>query len=326
MERRNALLFTIDIFLIGPFVKKRYRKYRIPFREFLTTVFVCALPVSIVNAAPPVAFGQWSETDGEVTVNCPAGYVCEKTVSDKGIAQTMMVDDAGNRFFHLVISETDADGTVTSSESFVGKSLVSDTNASTSGIALKQDIEQSGDTAIKTNILVNTGWANDGTSSAVEIKQEVNEVTANATFDEAFAYSANRDANNNTSGSTTDIWQQLRAGQGTQNDLHEFIFKRGAGDKVTAGGSVSLPDGQTLNWQAGNDVQTTFVKQTCVTCTTDVGAVPSPENKGQTFSSQSFVNNSAPELDVYTRSIFGQSEPVWGDDPLGPPAVQLPVR
>ena len=313
-----------------------------------TLVFVYVsffiLSMANVNAAPPVAFGGWSETAGVISATCPANFQCINGVNDQGILQRTLRAATGEEYTQLVVVGVDNEGTVTTDESFIQMNSLA-----LGGISTKQTFATAGPLPFNSQTLLNTGWANDGISPAINIKQSIVSTYLGVDYSSIFAFEQDRDAIDNVTGSYTDISQTLLNSSLLSNtpttgvDVQKFVFRRASGARNPSAGSVTLGrvqggqmgmggmgggmgegmmgggNGGTINWNAGDDVQVVWIGALCEGCGN--GGMGGGGMGGGaldvTFSFQAFDNLVDSQDPIATASIIGSDPFTWSDPPFG---------
>ncbi len=306
-------------------------------------------------AAPPVGFDGWSTNGGSITATCPAGFACIESTNDAGILQRDIRAPDGQKYIQLILSEQAADGSVTTSESFIKL------NAPNGGIAAKQTYTQSGADTWNISSILDTGWANPSGTSAIQFNQSLVTNYLGVGYESTFSYSADQDVNGNKTGSFMDIWQRLTNSTAlttivpTGQDVQTFVHRRASGTRVPSAGSATLPAanngmgmggggmggggmgggnpigtgmigngaGGTITWQAGADVNVTWLGQLCQGCRTQNGQTMGGGggmmfvNGDATFSYQTFDNLVDALPPIATGSIVSTSPFTWPNPPFG---------
>lgn len=245
----------------------------------------------LLHAAPPTTFDGWNENAGAITAACPTGFQCTESVNDQGILQRTLLSPTGEEYIQLIVSSTDQNGTVVTGESFIKAG-----GTTLNGISAKQIISQSGADQFDSQSILNVGWANDGTTPAVELSQNLTTNYQGIDYSHSFAFNADHDAAGNSIGTYTDVRQTLLNTSAidpnitpTGQDVQTFVFRRANGSRVANAGQAVLPAAQggqmgmmggggmgdgmagggaggTLNWNAGDDVQVIWIGQLCEGC------------------------------------------------------------
>ena len=278
-------------------IKTHYHQF-LPFLLSLGAGYMFITPAW---SAAPLGYGEWSETAGEISINCPVGYVCAEQISGKGMFQRLLTATSGDRYYQQIIADSGgSDGTM-KLEAFILSA-----NTPESGLASKQTIEDV-DTfnSFSSTVFINTGWANQGENS-VDIQQSMNStdpVLTSVYYEDAFKYFVKRDENENNLGKYLEIYQgqldsTLLGGAEsvtTGDDRYTFVNRKSVGVFTSISGSISLFDGfrhffngggmrrglhhtspsdGNLDWNAGDELQAIWIGSRCNNCATSGSSEP----------------------------------------------------
>jgi len=186
-------------------------------------------------SAAPTTYGAWENIDGVIKSNCPMGFECETDINDDGLLQRRITDPVGDRFVQQVLNKKDADRGDISVESFV---KMQDEDAETStekGISAQQvievDLSSDGEQFNDMKTYLNLGWANEPGKDAVLLLNESYQEPAHLRYTkgsqtfqlsltEKFRFSARRDANDKTTGTSIDISQTVENHTAAEMSFH----------------------------------------------------------------------------------------------------------
>ncbi len=247
----------------------------------LGTMSVGAAPM----AGPPIPYGQWSVSNGDISAQCTSGVECGAGLSGKGMLQRE-ISGADQKYFQSIITNSNATGTpgtlAFSSESFVRQGwassssvngdLLTERGAADSGIALRQTLFEAGGPAtgggMNLTTEVHTGWADDSSTPTIAIEQQNGSPISSAQYTYDFRFLQNQDANGNVTGVSLDLDQlgenlrtfdPIRARRNTP-DVQYWVRRRrggdlnpgaqggftGGGGGDNGGGRISLPAGANI--------------------------------------------------------------------------------
>ncbi len=228
-------------------------------------------------------FDQWTANNGTISYNCPAGWTCSTIASGNGFLQVSM-QQAGAQDAYIRTIVTDQNATVDPTlvnPSFADETVVLMTvnlggggAANPQGILGKQTINQTtpDGTQFTANTSIATGWGlgAGGFADAISIDQQlVNQGGAGYADDFVSNFFYDADADNNGDGLPDGFNMQLdqvvglkQAGVGSDTDLQVFTLRQIQGTKQAATGTASLPTGQSLNYNPGDNIKATWIGQT----------------------------------------------------------------
>ena len=323
-------------------------------RKWLGLFYLLMFPLEGIYAAPPTTFDNWNENAGAITAACPASFECIDGVNDNGILQRTLRAANGDEYIQLiVVGQENLTGSLVTDESFIQVN-----SGGMNGISSKQTINQTGADQLNSQTILNTGWANTG-GAAVDIRQSLNTSYQGAGYSDSFVHITDQDANGNVTGTYTDISQtmlnsaQINGITPTGRDVQRFVTRRASGSRTASGGSATLPAaaggqmggmmggggamgdgmqgggaGGTVNWNAGDDVQVTWIGLLCEGCGSD-GMMPGGGGGGgggggmgggvfdATFSYQAFDNMSDGSAAIATASVITTDPFTWPNPPFG---------
>lgn len=298
-------------------------------------ISLAVLPAAI-SAAPPTAFNQWSNNaNGQLFAPCPANFSCQVSATGVGMYQQVLTDANGRSYVQLVVQDNDVNGNI-SMETFTQLNNAPSDN----GISARQNVTTSGNEALNSTVILNTGWANDGSGPAIHIDQRFTTTYSGISYNDHFIHQIDRDDKGNDTGFYQQIRQevensnQFSAGTvASGQDRQVFESRRAAGTRNPDSGSANLPapaggmggmmgggagapTGGTVSWRPGEEVQAIWIGQICQGCQTAMmgGMMGGSSN----FVYQSYDNLSDSSAAAATRAL-GTTSPInWLEQPFGP--------
>ena len=216
------------------------------------------LPGTATSATP--GFGAWSANGGTLS-GCPSGFTCTELVGGDGFRQVQVNDNSSSdSFVWTIVTDTGVTGTA-SSLPFSDENFVK-TDGTSTGIADNQRVNDSSNGTFGGSVQILTGFASGG-NDTVHIDQSL---TANPDglsntgdeFSNTFTMDVNLDSAGNQTGRFMSIDQNTALGNAT--DVQIFAIRGAAGTALTTGDSLTL-GGDTVSWNAGDDVLLSWVGQ-----------------------------------------------------------------
>jgi len=289
-------------------------------------------------AAAPFAegFDKWDATAGTIALDydagagvqtCPTGFTCASAVTGEGFYQRQITDVSGNDYFQTIITDktaTGAPGALTfSDESYVRTGNVS-------GLADKTQMleETTNGTLTETfqgSTELGTGWANaalgQGSGNAADVALIYQTIEAedtgagNEDFDARFWL--------RQTGPEGAAGKHMRIS--SKVDIQESTTEPGSQDFVlvelsgavenTAGGSIGLGAGNTIDWDAGDRIKAIWVGQ-------DMAAIVGVQQEFgftayEDFTSTTGIASDFSLLGGSSSAPVGWTTGLWGDSAAG---------
>lgn len=236
-------------------------------------------------------FNQWSANNGAITYNCPAGWTCSTVAEGNGFLQlSMQQAGATDAYIRTIVTDQNAtvDPTLTA-PTFADETVVLMTvnlggggGANPQGIIGQQTINQTtpDGTQFAANTSIATGWGLAAGADTITIDQTL--VNAGGAgyaddFVSNFFYAADADNNGDgqPDGFSMELDQVVGLQQGTvgsPTDVQVFTLRQIAGTKQAATGNATLPTGDSLSYNPGDNIKATWIGQSIdLTSTTGTG-------------------------------------------------------
>ncbi len=253
---------------------------------------LAAMYAGASSAAVPIevkTFDQWTANNGAISYNCPAGWTCGVIAEGNGFLQlSMQQAGATDAYIRTIVTDQNAtvDPTLTA-PSFADETVVLMTvnfggggGANPQGIIGKQTINQTtpDGTVFAANTSLATGWGLDPNADTIVIDQILENAGGAGYADDFvsnFFYAADVDSDGDgqPDGFTMELDQVVGLQQGTvgaPTDLQVFTLRQLAGTRMNASGTASLPTGDSLTYNPGDNIKATWIGQS-IDLTSTVG-------------------------------------------------------
>jgi len=310
-------------------------------KAFKTAGSVGAVALILSGAAMAAApfsggsdgFDQWGAAAGGVITptttggtgdNCPLNFTCASAVTGEGFYQRQITDGSGNDYFQTIITDKDADGGP-GSLAFSDESYVRTGNVS--GLADKTQMleETTNGTLTETfrgSTELGTGWANTaGSGNATDVVKIYQTIEAedtgagNEDFDARFWL--------RQTGPEGSAGKHMRIS--SKVDIQESNTEPGSQDFVlvelsgavenSAGGSIGLGAGNTIDWDAGDRIKAIWVGQ-------DMAAIVGVQQEFGFTAYEDFTTSTGIASDFSLQggsasAPLGWATGLWGDSVAG---------